>query len=103
MIKKKKPAHLVVLEKMEAHFENLKEIGFDAQKGKNLKVVRSVYMIQFSSEILREMIIPKGAISRVITRLLRIRDYEVGDRKAIIMPALYDPLCETVENLERRR
>lgn len=96
MAKRKRPAHLVILGKAEDHFKNLKEIGFDAQGRKNLKVVRSVCMIQFSSELLREMIIPKGAIKRIITRLIRMRDYE----KNII--ALFDPLSETVEELKQR-
>ncbi len=98
MAKRKKPAHLFILEKAEGHFKNLKEIGFDSQRGKNLKVVRSVYMIQFSSELLRGMIIPKRALSRVITRLLRMRDHEPS-----LMGALYDPLCKTVEDLDRRK
>ena len=102
MAKRKRPAHLVILEKAEAHFENLKKNGFDTRRGTNLNVVRSVHMIKFSSGILSEMIIPKGALGRVITRLVRMRDYK-PTTKTVLINTLYNSLSETIEELERRR
>ncbi len=96
MAKRKKPAHLITLEKIEAHFENLKRIGFDPEGGRKPKVVKSIYFIRCSLELLSEMIIPKGAIRRVITRLIKMRD----ESKTI--DALYDLLCKIVKGLEQR-
>jgi len=96
MAKRKKPAHLVILEKMEAHFGELEKI-FNAERGKNMGAVRPVHLIRYSLELLEEMVIPKRSLKRVITRLRRMRDVPEA------IGALYDPLCKTVENLERRK